>query len=213
MRPHCLFSTYGSVHFFAIDSSANEPDGNTADSVQANWLKTELAAAQEPWKIVYMHHPPYSSGSVHGSTADLQWPYAEWGATAVLAGHDHTYERLNIDGLTYFVNGVGGSSLYGQGALVEGSQYFYSEDYGAMLVTADDNSIQFDFYNRSGKLLDHYATVPETLPVALIAGVFLGLVGWDAFLLRGNKLKDLVAGNSPAMPASHGERKRQKWQA
>ena len=37
-----------------------------------------------------------------------QWPYGEWGADAVLAGHDHTYERLFINGVTYFVNGMGG---------------------------------------------------------------------------------------------------------
>ena len=34
------------------------------------------------------------------------------GATAVLAGHDHDYERLIIDGLPYFVNGLGGGGIY-----------------------------------------------------------------------------------------------------
>ncbi|MFL5731955.1 MAG: metallophosphoesterase family protein, partial [Chloroflexia bacterium] len=51
----------GPVHFFAIDADPNEPDGNTSGSVQANWLRTRLASATEPWKIVYFHQPPYSS--------------------------------------------------------------------------------------------------------------------------------------------------------
>jgi tartrate-resistant acid phosphatase type 5 len=38
----------------------------------------------------------------------MQWPFAAWGATAVLAGHDHDYERLTVGGLPYFVNGLGG---------------------------------------------------------------------------------------------------------
>lgn len=38
-----------------------EPDGITADSLQAIWLKKQLALSQAPWKIVYMHHSPYSS--------------------------------------------------------------------------------------------------------------------------------------------------------
>ena len=35
----------------------------------------------------------------NGSTRALQWPYGSWGASAVLAGHDHTYERIMRDGI------------------------------------------------------------------------------------------------------------------
>ena len=27
----------------------------------------------------------------------MQWPYTAWGATAVLSGHQHSYERINRD--------------------------------------------------------------------------------------------------------------------
>ena len=43
----------------------------------------------------------------------MQWPFQAWGADAVLAGHVHNYERLDKNGLPYFVNGSGGNSLYG----------------------------------------------------------------------------------------------------
>ena len=92
----------GPVHFFVIDSNplgtGNAPgDGRSATSDQGIWLQAQLAASTAPWKIVYMHHPPYSSSSSHGSEVAMQWPYEEWGATAVLAGHDHVYERILRD--------------------------------------------------------------------------------------------------------------------
>ena len=95
------------MHFFALDSDPREPHGRSIHSEQARWLRERLASSTATWKIVYMHHPPYSSGS-HGSVEEMQWPYQEWGATAVLAGHDHVYERIVRDGFPYFVNGLGG---------------------------------------------------------------------------------------------------------
>jgi len=43
----------GTVHLFAVDSDLSEPDGNTSTSVQGAWLQSRLAAAAEPWKLVY----------------------------------------------------------------------------------------------------------------------------------------------------------------
>lgn len=144
----------GPVHLFALDSDPNEPDGTTKTSKQAAWLKRHLAASKARWNIVYFHHAPYSSGA-HGSTQGMQWPFQRWGATAVLAGHDHLYERIVKNGFPYFVNGVGGRSLYNfKGTPLNGSQARYSSDYGAMLVAASETSITFEFYNRASTLLD-----------------------------------------------------------
>jgi tartrate-resistant acid phosphatase type 5 len=147
--------TWGPLHLFAIDSDSNEPDGVGSKSKQASWLREKLAAAPETWKIVYMHQPPFSSG-MHGSIEWARWPYREWGATAVLGGHDHTYERLVIDGLAYFVNGLGGGDIYYFKTILEGSQKRYSNDYGAMRVTVDDRTITFEFITRNGVLVDTY---------------------------------------------------------
>jgi tartrate-resistant acid phosphatase type 5 len=101
-------TTIGSVQLFAVDSDPNEPDGTDADSVQAHWLEARLEASRAPWKVVYFHHPPYSSGP-HGSSPGMRWPFREWGASIVYSGHDHTYERLSVAGFPFIVNGVGGS--------------------------------------------------------------------------------------------------------
>ena len=147
--------TRGPVHFFAIDSDPQEPHGRSSGSKQAIWLRDRLASSTATWKIVYMHHPPFSSGS-HGSVPELQWPYQEWGATAVLSGHVHSYERIVQDGFPFFVNGLGGASRHPFKWRTPGSQVQYRDDYGAMLVEADLHQITFRFYTRTGELVDEY---------------------------------------------------------
>lgn len=148
----------GPTHLFVLDSDEQEPDGYTADSIQAQWLQTQMAASTAPWKVVVLHHAPYSSGGNHGNNAALQWPFAVWGATAVLAGHEHTYERIQTEGIVYFVNGLGGRRrIHPMGrTAVTGSAVRYNQDYGAMLVTSDENCLNFTFYSRSEELIDSY---------------------------------------------------------
>jgi tartrate-resistant acid phosphatase type 5 len=58
------------------------------------------------------------------------------------------------DGVTYFVNGMGGFALYNFGDVLDGSQARYNNDYGAMRVEATDVYLLFQFYNRSYELID-----------------------------------------------------------
>jgi acid phosphatase type 7 len=96
---------WGPVHFVALDTEADY-------RTQAEWLDEDLSATQLPWKVIYMHRPPYSSGS-HGSDTALRKALApvvkRHGVQLVLAGHDHDYERmLPQDGTAYLVTGGGG---------------------------------------------------------------------------------------------------------
>jgi tartrate-resistant acid phosphatase type 5 len=152
--------TWGLVHFFIIDSDPSEPDGYTWDSNQALWLQAKLAGSISQWKIVVFHHAPYSSGD-HGSNSWMQkWKFAEWGADVVLSGHDHTYERIAPPAdILYFVNGLGGKSIYAFPDVVEGSQIRYNGDYGAMLVDVSFGGIRFRFINRQGETIDDFSLV------------------------------------------------------
>lgn len=136
----------GPVHFFVLDSDDKEPDGATASSKQAAWLEQQLAASTSPWKIVYFHHPPYSSGD-HGPTIRMRWLFQEWGADAVLTGHEHDYERLLVDNFPYFVNGSGGRYLRDFKETAPGSVVRYNADHGAMLVRANAGTMVFEFYS------------------------------------------------------------------
>ncbi len=147
--------TSGPVHLFAIDSDPAEPDGVTSDSTQGQWLADALAASDSCWDIVYMHHAPYASGR-YGPHDRVQWPYRAWGADAVLAGHDHNYERLVIDGFPYFVNGLGGKSRYRFLSVEPGSEVRYNAGFGAMLVEATTQSIVFQFVTTKGQVIDRF---------------------------------------------------------
>ncbi len=152
--------TWGSVEFFAIDSDSDEPDGNSSTSVQAAWLQSELAMSTATWKIVYMHHSPYSS-ALHGSSGTRQWPFQEWGASVVLGAHDHTYERIVQSDFPYFVNGAGGNELYSFGTPVAGSELRYNDDFGAMRVEASDTQLTFQFISRMGTIVDTYTMTAD----------------------------------------------------
>ncbi len=149
-----------SLHLFMIDSDAHEPDGISPTSTQGAWLQQRLAASASPFRFVFMHHAPFSSGP-NGSTAALQWPYRTWGASAVVASHDHTYERVVRDGLTYVVNGAGGYGLYQFGPPVAGSLVRYNADHGALLVEVVASGASFKFVNRSGTVIDSFVVAPQ----------------------------------------------------
>jgi len=96
---------WGRVHFAALDTESDY-------ATQASWLDADLGATTLPWKIVYFHKPPYSSGG-HGSDTALRAALApvfeKHGVQLVLAGHDHDYERVALArGVRYIVTGGGG---------------------------------------------------------------------------------------------------------
>lgn len=147
---------WGPVHLFALDSDPHEPDGVTSNSRQANWLRASLAGSRARWKLVFCHHSPYSSGTFEKSTPYMQWPFRNWGATAVFSGHTHSYERVVLSDFPYFVNGLGGASKAQLDKPIPGSQVRYNKDFGAMLVMADTSRISFQFITRTGLMVDSY---------------------------------------------------------
>jgi hypothetical protein len=96
---------WGRIHFVALDTEADY-------ATQAKWLDADLSATTLPWKVVYFHKPPYSSGG-HGSDVSLRNAIepvlVKHRVQLVLAGHDHNYERtLPQQGVLHVVTGGGG---------------------------------------------------------------------------------------------------------
>lgn len=95
----------GDVLLIGLDST--EPD----DVEQREFLEKTLAGADERWRIVALHHPPYSAG-YHGSNTDVREAFSplfeQYGVQLVLSGHEHDYQRSEpIDDVTYVVSGAG----------------------------------------------------------------------------------------------------------
>lgn len=150
----------GPVHFFALDSDPHEPDGTAPDSAQAAWLEQALMSSDAPFKLVYFHHAPYSSG-YHRGTVAMRWPFRAWGADLVLTGHDHHYERLVVDDLLYVVNGSGGAALRTLNAEEVGAQRATPDVFGAMFVEADPERMTLSFVDPAGGLVDRVALLAE----------------------------------------------------
>lgn len=99
--------TKGSVSFFALDT-------NDIDDAQLRWLDGALAQAKTPWKVVYGHHPIYSSGH-YGTNQTLVRTLVpilkKHGVQLYLNGHEHDYERTkSIDGIVYITCGGGANT-------------------------------------------------------------------------------------------------------
>lgn len=145
---------FNNLMFFVINSNPSEADGIADTSAQAIWLQSQLALAGSSWKIVVFHHPPYTSGA-HPPDSLMRWPFEDWGADAVICGHNHGYERLSVNGFPYFVNASGGATLYSFNPVPE-SQISYSLNWGAMMVQPYEDSLMLDFYNIRDSLVDKY---------------------------------------------------------
>ncbi|MBW4667658.1 MAG: metallophosphoesterase [Cyanomargarita calcarea GSE-NOS-MK-12-04C] len=96
----------GEVQFFALDT--NDIAGNKQ---QIAWLEKELSSSKAPWKIVFGHHPIYSSGyyASNPTFVQLLTPlFQKYGVQVYINGHDHNYERTqSINGTTYVICGAG----------------------------------------------------------------------------------------------------------
>jgi predicted phosphodiesterase len=139
--------TLGSAEFFTINS-------DELTNTQISWLEESIKTSNATWKIVFLHHSPFSSGR-HGSNRETQLDYADWGVDLVLSGHDHSYERITKDGVLYLVNGLGGRAPYDfENCCISGSEFRYNEDNGALRLDIDNNEMRIRFINRENTTVD-----------------------------------------------------------
>jgi 3',5'-cyclic AMP phosphodiesterase CpdA len=152
-KRYYTFKPRDGIRFFALDS-------NYMDKEQLDWLDKELAASGADWKIVFFHHPLYSSGETHGSSQELRTVlepiFLKHAVSLVLAGHEHFYERLRPQrGIPYFI--VGSSAKLRKGDLKQNSELTakgFDSDNVFMLCEIHENTLQFQVLSRTGKTID-----------------------------------------------------------
>ena len=162
---------HGPVELFAVVGDQQEPDGATPTSAQAMWLSNALAASTAPWRIVYFHACPYSSSATHGSHTheadNMLWPFADWGATAIYAGHNHLYERVLTNGLNYVTIGLGGDRIDGFVTPVAGSLSRYNTTYGAVRLVVTETNFVSEFINIFDQAIDAFTLEAPRARLAL----------------------------------------------
>jgi hypothetical protein len=147
------FRPAADVRFFALETSYPVPE-------QIAWLEKELKASSSKWKIVFFHHPLYSSGGRHGSDlrlrAVLEPLFVQHNVSVVLQGHDHFYERTTPQkDITYFVVGAGGKLREGNidtrsGITAKG----FDTDLAFMAAEIVDDQMFFNAIARDGRIVD-----------------------------------------------------------
>ena len=140
------------VQFFALDTVELDND-------QLSWFDRVLSESKAEWKIVFFHHPIYSSGRYALSSAarrsTLEQALIEHEVDVVFAGHEHVYERVAPQsGVMYFVAGASGSVRVGDLRPSATQAKGYDRDLSFMLVEIAGNTLYFRAINRLGEIVD-----------------------------------------------------------
>jgi predicted phosphodiesterase len=111
---------YGLGHFVGVDSHSG-----MMFPKELEWLEADLAATEQPLKVIFLHHPPFDPD---GTTHIMQLGNDEFMALMekhdvayVFAGHIHAYAEETRNGVHYIITGGAGAPLYA----AEHPQAFY----------------------------------------------------------------------------------------
>jgi uncharacterized protein (TIGR03382 family) len=172
---------WGHVHFVSLDSNCAiglaSADRCTL-AAQKKWVEQDLAASDAPWKVVFFHHPPWSSGE-HGSQPLMHREFTplfeRYGVDLVLTGHDHHYERTypmkghavapsSESVPTYLVVGGGGASLRPfETRKPSWTVVRNDRDHGYLDVKVEGGTLTAQALTSSGQTIDSF-TLTKDLP-------------------------------------------------
>jgi Calcineurin-like phosphoesterase len=151
-KRYYTFKPKEDIRFFALDS-------NYMDKEELVWFDKELKASGSEWKIVFFHHPIYSSGEAHGSNVELRTliepVMVRYGVDVVLAGHEHFYERIKPQkGINYFI--VGSSAKVRKGNLERTNLTAkgFDQDNVFMLAEIAGDNMSVQVISRTGQTID-----------------------------------------------------------
>jgi hypothetical protein len=117
-EPSPYFSfDYAGVHFTILDTSEEGLD-NRVTGHQYDWLVDDLTDTNSAMKFVFGHAPLYPVNHIRGSLDTnkterdrLQQLFEDTNVTLYACSHDHTYNRMAVNGVTYIITGGAGASL------------------------------------------------------------------------------------------------------
>lgn len=148
------FSEAG-IQFLMLDSQTFHGVGGRTE--QTAWLDQRLAEPGFRFSIPVFHTPPFTSG-LHredGKVLAAEWlpRFEAAGVPLVLSGHDHNFERILYNGITYVVSGGGSRTLYSESGLIPGSQTFAKQTH-FVLLEITGAQISVEAINLADEVLD-----------------------------------------------------------
>jgi 3',5'-cyclic AMP phosphodiesterase CpdA len=139
--------------------------GGPARAEQDAWLASRLNEERFKDTIVVFHVPPYTSGrhQLDGKVVVSSWVplFEASNVRLVLSGHDHNYERLSRNGITYIVSGGGSTVLYPMG-LPQAHSITFAQQIHFVLLDIDSDGIKVQAIGVDGETFDEtYVTLSE----------------------------------------------------
>ncbi|HET9236698.1 MAG TPA: metallophosphoesterase [Oligoflexus sp.] len=132
---------------------------------QMAWLETQLSsesAQNAPFRIVFVHRPPFPQHHHKDKplqpTDELHELFKKYKVAAVFAGHEHSYARIEKDGIFYVVSGGAGSPLHADAGL-DAAFYHYVQ------VSYLKPALQVRTIDHMGKVRDDF-TIQLSTPSA-----------------------------------------------
>jgi predicted phosphodiesterase len=158
--------SYGSLRIFMLNSEIEMAD---QESAQNKWLRRHLEALPAGAIPIVAFHRPYftfSRSRPNFTTRDLMHPLlVQYKVPLVLTGHNHGYERFEVDGVQYVVDAGGGAFIYdvdgGKDEVLaerpgdEALRKVASPTYGALILDVDaQGAILLTRYDKAGVVVD-----------------------------------------------------------
>lgn len=153
--------TFGNAHFAVIDSDPFQNNDTVAMSMITSWLSNDLASASQPWKMVFYHHPPYTSLGSHDDNVRMKSNIVPvmktYGVQMAFQGHNHHYERINaIDGINYLTSGACGAGLYATSNRKPYSARLVANIHSYSLVDIQNGLLTLEQYDENGLKIDEF---------------------------------------------------------
>lgn len=128
---------------------------------QHEWLESVLKDCDSKWKVVFIHHPLYSSARRDNETLKALFEplFKKYGVHLVLQGHDHTYARgrvpMDNTAPTYVVS-VSGPKMYKERNDMAWAEKTATNMQLYQLITIKRDNLIYRSYTAVGKLVDEF---------------------------------------------------------
>ena len=155
---------YAGAHFTILDTEIPGYEGRITGA-QYDWLVDDLENTDKETKFVIAHQPMYPLSHL-GSSLDrneterdrLQDLFEQENVTAYVCGHDHSFNRMTVNGVVQVISGGAGAPLY---STPWGGAY---DHYVRVNVSAA--RIEFEAIQTDGETAENY-TLPYEGPIEI----------------------------------------------
>jgi hypothetical protein len=150
---------YGNARFISLKADGYPINVYYPSQEQLDWLESQLATNPNPWTFVFFHWGVFTSRGEDflelGMRERLVPLFERYGVDAVFMGHNHGYERIVVNGITYITAAGGGASLYDIAYPEPGSQIAL-RTFNFVRLDMNGETLDGQAIDDHGKVLDRF---------------------------------------------------------